>query len=62
MVLMHYPQGFFSGTYNGIYGRVRRNTTDIGEINGRWSHVMDFKNPKVPQPNSFIFTIMNHIC
>jgi len=39
-------KGFFSGTYNAISGRVRRNSTDVGEISGRWSHVMDFKNSK----------------
>ncbi|KAJ2920388.1 hypothetical protein MD484_g44, partial [Candolleomyces efflorescens] len=39
-------KGFFSGTYNAIAGRLRRNTTDIGEISGRWSHVMDIRNNK----------------
>jgi hypothetical protein len=40
-------QGFFSGTYNALAGRVRRNSTDIGEVSGRWSHVMEFKNTNV---------------
>jgi len=39
-------KGFFSGTYNAITGRVRKNTTDIGEVSGRWSHIMDFKNTR----------------
>ncbi|KAJ8520354.1 hypothetical protein ONZ45_g2838 [Pleurotus djamor] len=39
-------KGFFSGTYNAIAGRVRKKTNDIGEISGRWSHVMDFKESK----------------
>ncbi|KAK7468431.1 Oxysterol-binding protein OBPa [Stygiomarasmius scandens] len=39
-------KGFFSGTYNAIAGKIRRGSTDIGEISGRWSHVMDFKNSK----------------
>ncbi|KAF9480430.1 Oxysterol-binding protein [Pholiota conissans] len=39
-------KGFFSGTYNALAGRVRKNSTDIGEVSGRWSHVMDFRNNK----------------
>ncbi|KAF5361615.1 hypothetical protein D9758_007354 [Tetrapyrgos nigripes] len=39
-------KGFFSGTYNAIAGKVRHNNTEIGEISGRWSHIMDFKNTK----------------
>jgi oxysterol-binding protein-related protein 8 len=43
-----YPfQGFFSGTYNALAGRIRRGSTEVGEIGGRWSHVMDFKSAKV---------------
>ncbi len=41
-------KGFFSGTYNAIAGRVRKSSTDIGEVSGRWSHVMEFKDVKVP--------------
>ncbi|KAH7926205.1 Oxysterol-binding protein [Leucogyrophana mollusca] len=39
-------KGFFSGTYNAIAGRVRRGNSDIGDIAGRWSHVMDFKSAR----------------
>lgn len=39
-------KGFFSGTYNAIAGRVRRGNTDVGEVSGKWSHVMDFKNSR----------------
>ncbi|ESK95501.1 oxysterol binding protein [Moniliophthora roreri MCA 2997] len=39
-------KGFFSGTYNAISGRIRHNSVDVGEISGRWSHVMDFKSAK----------------
>lgn len=39
-------KGFFSGTYNAIAGRVRRANTEIGEVSGRWSHVMEFKGAK----------------
>lgn len=42
-------QGFFSGTYNAIAGRVRRGNSDTGEVSGRWSHVMEFKSIKVCQ-------------
>ncbi|KAF9014924.1 hypothetical protein BDQ17DRAFT_1385771 [Cyathus striatus] len=39
-------KGFFSGTYNAISGRIRKNSTEVGEVSGRWSHVMDLKNTK----------------
>ncbi|KZT24680.1 Oxysterol-binding protein [Neolentinus lepideus HHB14362 ss-1] len=39
-------RGFFSGTYNAIAGRVRKGNMDIGEISGRWSHVMEYKSAK----------------
>ncbi|KAJ7051229.1 hypothetical protein C8F01DRAFT_1176332 [Mycena amicta] len=39
-------KGFFSGTYNAISGRVRHNSTEVGEVSGRWSHTMEFKNTK----------------
>jgi len=40
-------QGFFSGTYNALAGKVRKNSTEIGEVSGRWSHVMEIKSTKV---------------
>lgn len=42
-----YFQGYFSGTYNAIAGRIRRGNTDSGELTGKWSHVMEYKNAKV---------------
>ncbi|TFL06277.1 hypothetical protein BDV98DRAFT_559147 [Pterulicium gracile] len=39
-------KGFFSGTYNAIYGKVRSKSADVGEVSGRWSHLMDFKSAK----------------
>ncbi|TEB39293.1 Oxysterol-binding protein [Coprinellus micaceus] len=39
-------KGFFSGTYNAIAGKVRKNNTEIGEVTGRWSHTMEIKNTK----------------
>lgn len=48
LYLLNTPlKGFFSGTYNALTGRIRRNSTDVGEVSGRWSHVMDFKHAKV---------------
>jgi len=40
-------QGFFSGIYNALAGRVRRNHSDVGEISGRWDQVMEFRSTKV---------------
>lgn len=42
-------KGFFSGTYNAIAGKVRNKSTEVGEISGKWSTVMDLKNTKVGQ-------------
>ncbi|GLB36622.1 putative OSBP family protein [Lyophyllum shimeji] len=39
-------KGFFSGTYNAIAGRIRHKSTEVGEVMGRWSHVMEFKSAK----------------
>jgi len=41
-------KGFFSGTYNAIAGRVKRNSSELGEVIGKWSAVMVFKSTKVP--------------
>ncbi|KAI0935688.1 hypothetical protein AcV5_004037 [Taiwanofungus camphoratus] len=36
-------KGYFSGTYNGIAGRIRRGSSDSGELCGKWSTVMKYK-------------------
>lgn len=40
-------QGYFSGAYNAIAGRVRRGSTETGEVSGKWSHTMEYKTAKV---------------
>jgi oxysterol-binding protein-related protein 8 len=42
-------KGYFSGTYNAIAGKVRKTTTntDLGDISGKWSSVMEYKPAKV---------------
>ncbi|KAG6849795.1 hypothetical protein H0H93_005045 [Arthromyces matolae] len=42
-------QGFWSGIYNAIAGRIRRNNSEIGELSGRWSHIMEFRSTKTGQ-------------
>jgi len=39
-------KGFFSGTYNAIAGRVKHGTTDLGDVTGKWSALMEFKTAK----------------
>ncbi|KAI0638794.1 Oxysterol-binding protein [Trametes polyzona] len=39
-------KGYFSGTYNAIQGRIRRGNIETGEISGKWSAVMEYKNSK----------------
>jgi hypothetical protein len=40
-------KGFFSGTYNAIAGRVKRGPTELGDVSGKWSALMEFKTAKV---------------
>lgn len=40
-------KGFFSGTYNAIAGRVKHGSTELGEVMGKWSALMEFKTAKV---------------
>jgi hypothetical protein len=47
-------KGFFSGTYNAIAGRVKRGPTDLGDVSGKWSALMEFKPAKV-RPHIPIF-------
>lgn len=39
-------KGFFSGTYNSIAGRVKHGSTELGDITGKWSALMEFKPAK----------------
>lgn len=48
MVLTMSYQGMFSGTYNAVGGKVKRdNGADVGEVSGTWSHSMHYKSAKV---------------
>ena len=40
-------KGFFSGTYNSIAGRVKHGSTELGDVTGKWSALMEFKPAKV---------------
>lgn len=40
-------KGFFSGSYNVVVGRVKKDKVDLGEVSGKWTQVMDFKDAKV---------------
>jgi hypothetical protein len=42
-------KGFFSGTYNSIAGRVKHGSTELGDVTGKWSALMEFKPAKVRQ-------------
>ena len=53
-------KGFFSGTYNAIAGRVRHGPTDLGEVSGRWSALMEFKSTKVCASHFYPFPLQLH--
>lgn len=40
-------QGFFSGTYNAILGKVNGPKGAVGDITGFWSDSMEYKDSKV---------------
>jgi oxysterol-binding protein-related protein 8 len=42
-------KGFFTGTYNSIAGRVKHGSTELGDVTGKWSALMEFKPTKVRQ-------------
>lgn len=39
-------KGYFTGTYNAIAGRVTHAGKHIGDISGKWSDEMDYKEAK----------------
>src|SRR6267154_833312 len=45
-------RGFFSGTYNSIAGRIKHGSTELGDVTGKWSALMEFKPAKVCQAHS----------
>ena len=44
-------KGFFSGTYNSIAGRIKHGSTELGDVTGKWSALMEFKPTKVRTPS-----------
>lgn len=44
LVLVNGEQGMFSGTYNAIGGKVRKGSTEIGEVSGLWNQSMMYKS------------------
>jgi hypothetical protein len=51
-------KGFFSGTYNAIAGRVKHGPTDLGDVSGKWSAIMEFKTAKVVPISTTSFTYL----
>lgn len=39
-------KGYFTGTYNAIAGKVTHKGKHIGDVSGKWSEEMDYKNSK----------------
>lgn len=40
-------KGYFTGTYNAIGGKVTKGGKSCGDISGKWSEVMEYKNASV---------------
>lgn len=59
-ILTDFVQGFFSGTYNALAGHVHHKNSEVGEISGKWSTVMEFKNSKV-RPSLYIEVIATDV-
>lgn len=54
-------QGFFSGSYNVVVGKVKKDKAELGEVNGKWTQVMDFKDAKVINLSSATSEIPSHL-
>jgi len=39
-------KGYFSGAYNSIAGKIKKGSSESGEVSGKWSGVMEYKNSK----------------
>ncbi|KAG8930495.1 hypothetical protein FRC02_004110 [Tulasnella sp. 418] len=39
-------KGFFSGTYNAIAGKIKRDGVEVGTLEGRWSHQLQYTPTK----------------
>jgi len=39
-------KGYFSGVYNALAGKVKRNGGEVGELSGQWSHMINYKVTK----------------
>ncbi|KAG8961119.1 hypothetical protein FRC03_005765 [Tulasnella sp. 419] len=39
-------KGFFSGTYNAISGKIKRDGVEVGTLEGRWSHQLQYTPTK----------------
>lgn len=54
---MQFYKGFFTGAYNSIYGKIKRESTgeSLYEITGKWSDIMYIKDLRVY--NVFLFMI-----
>lgn len=55
---MCFKQGMFSGTYNGLGGKVKKGSTELGEVSGTWSQSMSYKtkvSSRIPTRSSNLF-------
>lgn len=43
-------QGFFSGSYNAIAGKIKGPKGDVGEISGHWNELMELHRKGVRPP------------
>jgi len=39
-------KGFFSGQYNTVKGEVKQGSTTLGEVSGKWSHHLEYKDTR----------------
>lgn len=40
-------KGYFTGSYNSIGGKITKGGKHVGDISGKWSDQMDYKNHSV---------------
>ncbi|KAF8323438.1 Oxysterol-binding protein [Clavulina sp. PMI_390] len=49
-------KGMFSGTYNAIAGKVKKGSSDVGELSGTWNESMSYKS-KATHESEILFDV-----
>ncbi|KAG9104509.1 hypothetical protein FRC06_001890 [Ceratobasidium sp. 370] len=54
-------KGFFSGVYNAVSGKVKRNGAEIADVSGFWSSAMEYKSTKTGEKRVLFDTAKENV-